>query len=238
MQTDRALAALRDAELNFEPRPLEYYTPERGWHADALSQRLPGEPPGDPVPGGAWEVARRLVEDYRIADPAIVRAVWDPTVPLLGRDMLLELRLYRVLRVHAGVRVTRVWDEERVLAGRAARVFGFEYATLPGHVELGRMDYEVYKWRDDGTVEFRLHAHSRASQDGAPWVRLGFRLFGRREQVRFYVRCCDRIARLTALELGLSGDPPPPAVRLRAADAADSAEVGERLVPRRTRRGR
>jgi uncharacterized protein (UPF0548 family) len=238
MQTDRALAALRGAELSFEPRPLEYYTPERGWHADALSQRLPGEPPGDPVPGGAWEVARRLVADYRIADPAIVRAVWDPTVPLLGRDMLLELRLYRVLSVHAGVRVTRVWDEERVLAGRAARVFGFEYATLPGHVELGRMDYEVYKWRDDGTVEFRLHAHSRASQDGAPWVRLGFRLFGRREQVRFYVRCCDRIARLTTLELGLSGDSPPPAVRLRAADAPDSAEVGERLVPRRTRRGR
>ena len=238
MQADRALAALHDAELNFEPRPVEYYTPERGWHADALSQRLPGEPPGDPVLGGAWEIARRLVEDYRMADPAIVRAVWDPTVPLLGRDMLLELRLYRVLSVHAGVRVTRVWDEERVLAGRAARVFGFEYATLPGHVELGRMDYEVYKWRDDGTVEFRLHAHSRASQDGAPWVRLGFRLFGRREQVRFYVRCCDRIARLTALELGLSGDPPPPAVRLRAADAEDSAEVSERLVPRRTRRPR
>jgi hypothetical protein len=100
------------------------------------------------------------------------------------------------------------------------------------------MDYEVYKWRDDGTVEFRLHAHSRASQDGAPWVRLGFRLFGRREQVRFYLRCCDRIARLTALELGLSGNPPPPAVRLRATDAEDSAEVSERLVPRRTRRPR
>jgi uncharacterized protein (UPF0548 family) len=238
MRADPALAALHGAELTFEPQPPEYYTPERGWHADALRQRLPSEPPGDPVPGGAWEIARRLVEDYRMADPAIVRAVWDPSVPLLGRDMLLELRLYRVLSVHAGVRVTRVWDEERILAGRAARVFGFEYATLPGHVELGRMDYEVYKWRDDGTVEFRLHAHSRASQDGAPWVRLGFRLFGRREQVRFYVRCCDRIARLTALELGLSGGAPPPAVRLRAADAADSAEVSERLVPRRTRHGR
>ena len=137
MRADRALAALHGAELNFEPQPLEYYTPERGWHADALSQWLPNEPPGDPVPGGAWEIARRLVEDYRMADPAIVRAVWDPSVPLLGRDMLLELRLYRVLSVHAGVRVTRVWDEERVLAGRAARVFGFEYATLPGHVELG-----------------------------------------------------------------------------------------------------
>src|ERR671916_534331 len=72
-------------------------------------------------------------------------------------------------------------------------------------------------WRDDGTVEFRLHAHSRASEDGAPWVRLGFRLFGRREQVRFYLRSCERIARLTALELGLPGDPPPPEVRLHGA---------------------
>ena len=56
------------------------------------------------------------------------------------------------------------------------------------------MDYQVYKWRDEGAVEFRLHAHSRASGDGAPWVRLGFRLFGRREQVRFFRRCCERIA--------------------------------------------
>jgi uncharacterized protein (UPF0548 family) len=138
------------------------------------------------------------MEDYRMADPAIVRATWDPHMPLQGRDMLLELRLYRILSVRAGVRVTRVWDEERVLAGRRACVFGFEYATLPGHVEMGRMDYEVYKWRDDGAVEFRLHAHSRASEDAALWVRLGFRLFGRREQVRFYLRCCERIARLVA----------------------------------------
>jgi uncharacterized protein (UPF0548 family) len=197
--------------------PLEPHSTDRGWHSDALCQRLPGEPPGDPVPGGAWEIARRLVQEYRMADPAIVRAEWDPGVPLLGRDMLLELRLYRTLRVHAGVRVTRVWDEDRVLAGRGARVFGFEYATLPGHVELGWMDYEVYKWRDDGSVEFRLHAHSRAAAGGPLWVRLGFRLFGRREQVRFYLHCCERIARLTALELGLPGDPPPPAVRLHGA---------------------
>jgi hypothetical protein len=144
--------------------------------------------------------------------------------------MRLELRLYRLLSVHAGVRVTRVWDEDR----QDARVFGFEYATLQGHVEQGRMDYEVYKWRDDGAVEFRLHAHSRASHEGLPWVRLGFRLFGRREQVRFYLRCCERIARLTARELGLPDEPPPPAVRLETADGPDTAELSERLVPRRT----
>jgi uncharacterized protein (UPF0548 family) len=235
MRAERALAALRGRDLNFELLPLECYTPERGWHADALRQLMPGEAPGDPVPGGPWEIARRLMAEYRMADPALVRATWDPEAPLLGRDMLLELRLWRILSVHAGVRVTAVWDDERVVAGRAARVFGFEYATLPGHVEVGRMDYQVLKWLDDGAVEFRLHAHSRAAEDAAPWIRLGFRLFGRREQVRFYLRCCERIARFTARELGLPGQPPPPAVRLAEANAPDAAELPERLVPRRTR---
>jgi uncharacterized protein (UPF0548 family) len=186
-------------------------TSDLRWHIDALSQPLPGEEPGDPVPGGSWEIARRLVADYRMADPAIVRATWDPGAPLLGRDMRLQLRLYRAVSVHVRVRVTRVWDEPRVVDGRQAHVFGYEYATQDGHVELGRMDYEVCKWRDDGAVEFRLHAVSRASHQGALWVRLGFRVFGRREQLRFYDRCCSRIARLTARELGLPEHPPPPA---------------------------
>jgi hypothetical protein len=39
------------------------------WHYDALSQ---------PLPHGSWEVARRLVEESRMAAPASVRATWDP----------------------------------------------------------------------------------------------------------------------------------------------------------------
>jgi uncharacterized protein (UPF0548 family) len=166
------------------------------------------------LPPGSWEVARRLIEDYRMADPAIVRATWEPRAPLLGREMLLQLRLWRVLFVRARVRVTRVWDEERVQDGRRARVFGYEYETLPGHLEMGRMDYEVYEWHDDGAVEFRLHASSAASGQGAWWARIGFRLFGRREQVRFYRRCCERMAQLTARSLALPEAAPPPAVRL------------------------
>jgi uncharacterized protein (UPF0548 family) len=188
------------------------------WQADALSQQLPREPPGEPVPGGPWEVARRLVEGYRMADPAIVRASWDPAAPLLGRTMRLELRAYRLLSATAPVLVTAVWDTQR----DGARVFGFEYATLPGHVETGRMDYEVLKWLDDGAVEFRLHAHSRRSGEGPWWARLGFRLIGRREQVRFYFRCCERVARFTARELGLPDDPPPPAARLSSSEHAAS----------------
>ena len=38
-----------------------------------------------------------------------------------------------------GVRVLRVWDEGHVQAGRRARVFGFEYATLRGRRCCERM---------------------------------------------------------------------------------------------------
>jgi uncharacterized protein (UPF0548 family) len=178
------------------------------WHHDALSQ---------PLPPGSWDVARRLVEEYRMADPAIVRAAWDPAAPLNGRELQLELRLYRVLSTRVGVRVTRVWDEERIVDDREARIFGYEYETLPGHVERGRMDYEVIEWHDDGAVEFRLHARSRPSGEGPLWVRIGFRIFGRREQVRFYFRCCERMARMTASALRLPEAAPPPAVRLEPA---------------------
>jgi uncharacterized protein (UPF0548 family) len=210
-RAERRLRALRDEPLNFELRPVEEYTPERGWHADALRQ---------PLPAGSWEIARRLLPEYCMADPALVRATWDHDAPLLGRDMLLQLRLYRVVSVHAGVRVTRVWEE--------GRVFGFEYATLRGHVEMGRMDYEVTE--RDGEVDFRIHAHSRPSGEGLPWVRLGFRLFGRHEQLRFYYRCCERIARLCARELGLPDEPPPPASRIQTANAPDAGSLPERLA--------
>jgi uncharacterized protein (UPF0548 family) len=200
------------------------------WHRDALAQELPGEPPGDPAPGGPWEVARRLVTDYRIADPAIVSARWTGEA-LAGRVMELKLRFRRLLWVRVHVRVRRVWDEDR----GGARVFGYEYETLPGHVETGVMDYEVYKWREDGRVEFRLHARSRPSGVGPWWARVGFRLVGRGEQVRFYFRCCSRLAELVAHELGLPASPPPPTARLREGDAPDVAGLAERLVPRRTR---
>jgi uncharacterized protein (UPF0548 family) len=228
----------RDGGLNFELEPPEAYTPERGWNADTLVQALPGEHPGGPARDGAWAAARRLLEDYRMADPAIVRASWDPAAPLDGRVIGLDLRLHRVISVRANVRVTRVWDEERVVDGRPARVFGYEYATLRGHVEMGRMDYEVWKWKDDGAVEFRLHGHSRTSGEGPGWARIGFRLFGRREQLRFYRRCCERIACLTARELGVETEVPPPSMDIRDGEAPEAAEPRERLARRRTKEPR
>jgi Domain of unknown function (DUF1990) len=96
-----------------------------------------------------------------------------------------------------------VIDELRRVEGREVRVWGWSYATLQGHLETGQMDYEVWKWLDIGAVEFRIHVVSRASRIGNPIIRLGFRLFGRREQIRFAKRACERMACLVSGERGV-----------------------------------
>ena len=95
-----------------------------------------------------------------------------------------------------GVRVNRVVDETREVDGRAVRVWGWGYATLQGHLETGEMGYEVWKWLDSGTVEFRVHVVSRPGRIPNPLIRIGFRLFARRAQVRFAKRSCERMASL------------------------------------------
>jgi uncharacterized protein (UPF0548 family) len=138
---------------------------------------------------------------YEFADPAIIRAVYRDDSPLEGRDMLLKARFWG-LTFDLGVRVGAVVDETRDLDGRAVRVWGWGYRTLRGHLEAGQMDYEVWKWLDNGDVEFRIRAYSRPAAIRNPLVRLGFRLFGRREQLKFARHACDRMARLTAEEAG------------------------------------
>jgi uncharacterized protein (UPF0548 family) len=188
---EESFAELQDAPVNFE------HLGGRGWKVDDYCQQLPAERPGPPEAGGTWERARRLMADYEFADPAIVRATYEPDSPLEGRDMLLEAR-FAGLRFRFGVRVNDVTDEQREEAGRDVRVWGWSYRTLKGHLETGQMDYEVWKWLDDGSVEFRIHVVSRPARIPNPVVRLGFRLFGRREQVRFARHALQRMAeRLT-----------------------------------------
>jgi uncharacterized protein (UPF0548 family) len=194
------LADLRQRDLNFDPERCAGVERGHGWHVDDLRQPLPSEPPGPPLPGGSWEVARHLMRHYQVADPAIVRAFYDEGEPLEGRTMLLELRLWR-LRFGVGVRVGPVYDEEREVDGRPARVSGWGYRTLEGHLEIGQMSWEVWKWQDTGAVEFHIHAFSRFAPANSVLVRVGLRLFGRREQLRFYRHACARMASLTAAGL-------------------------------------
>ena len=196
----RILDDLHDKSLNFDLGDRASFTAGEGWLSDEYCQPLPSEPPGEPVPGGSWEVAQRLMRNYEFADPSIVRAVYYPDRPLEQRDMLLEARFYG-LRFRFGVRVGGVVDETREVEGRKVRVWGWNYRTLQGHLEKGQMDYEVWKWLDTGDVEFHTCRFSRRATVRNPIVRLGLRLFGRRQQVKFARRACERMARLTEAEL-------------------------------------
>jgi uncharacterized protein (UPF0548 family) len=200
-RAQRLLDDLHRRAVNFDSAERDRLTPEGGWIVDQYRRALPPEPPGPPVPNGSWDVARGLIRDYEFADPAIIRAVYQPEHPLADRDMLLEARFHG-LRFHFGVRVGGVRDGVTEVAGRTAQVWGWNYRTLQGHLEEGQMDFEVWKWLDSGRVEFCTRRFARRADIRNPVVRVGFRLFGRREQVRFARHACDRMARLTAAVLG------------------------------------
>jgi uncharacterized protein (UPF0548 family) len=133
--------------------------------------------------------------------------VYRPGAPLEERDMLLEASFHG-LRFRFGVRVGGVVDEARHEEGRPVQVWGWNYRTLQGHLEMGQMDFEVWKWIDTGEVEFRTCRYSRHAPAANPLVRLGLRLFGRHEQVRFAQRACARMARLTVAALADKNDGP------------------------------
>jgi uncharacterized protein (UPF0548 family) len=218
------LGALHARPVNFELLERDAYTARAGWTVDEYREPLPEEPPGAPVPGGSWEVACRLIRDYEFADPEIIRAVYHPDRPLEERDMLLEAR-YHGLRFRFGVRVGGVRDETTELDGRPVRIWGWNYRTLQGHLEMGQMDFEAWKWLDTGEVEFRTRRFFRTAPIRNPVVRLGFRLFARRQQIRFVDRARARMAALVAAEVehdGRGRELPPAAEAIDVRPAAGS----------------
>ena len=192
------LAEIAPWGINYSPDE----TSAPGWHHDRLRHPLGAEAPGDPVPGGVWETACGLVADYEFADRHIMRAYFRRDAPLLGRDMLLEGR-FLVLRFPMGVRVDTVVDETRDRADRTSeRSWGWSYQTLEHHLERGRLVYEVVKNRDTGRVDFVITGVSRRGSIANPIVALGFAVFGRWTQWRFYRaaarRLEERVAAVTA----------------------------------------
>jgi uncharacterized protein (UPF0548 family) len=148
------------------------------------------------------------VRRYEFSDPAILRAVYRGDDELLGRDMLLEGRFYG-LRFYLGVRVTRVIDETQGTGPAAAQVWGWSYQTLEGHLEQGRLTYEVLKNTASGQVAFRVSGYSRRAPIPNPVIRWGFQLFGRFTQVRFYASVQRRMRRLVQASQHGAGLPEP-----------------------------
>lgn len=193
------LERIHDLDLNFDPAGLSAVKRD-AWHVDDYCRPLRPEPPGEPVRSGSFETAKHLLQDYEFADPKRIRAYYWADAPLEGRDMLLEIR-YLALRVRVGVRIGVVFDEVREVTGREVRVWGWAYRTLQGHLERGQMDYQVWKWLDTGAVEYRIHAVAQVAETRSPFLNLGFRLVGRRQQVLFARRCAARMGRLVESRL-------------------------------------
>ena len=211
----RRVAELTQKPLNFDLAELANASPRAGWTTTDLCQPLPGEPPGMPLATGSWQIARRLMSGYEFADPSIVRAYYDAEIPLERRNMLLRLQALGVAHLFVGVRVGEVYERTRELGGRRARVWGWNYRTLEGHVEIGQMDWEVWKWVDDGQVEFRVHAVSRPARIPNPIIRLGFHLLRERERLAFLDSTKRRMRTFT--ELALTGEDPDRTIRDAAA---------------------
>jgi uncharacterized protein (UPF0548 family) len=193
--------ALRDLPVNYD----EAQAPPAvtaGWHRDRRVLELGYEAPGEPEPGGLVETAAALVNNYEFSDPSILRAAFRYPGDLVGREMLLEAR-FLVLRFLLGVRITAEIDEVRSGPNGPERVIGWSYQTLRGHLEQGRLGYELAKQLDTGRVEFRIVAYSRRAPARSPVIALGFLLFGRRTQLRFYRQALARLHRLLQ-------DPPEP----------------------------
>jgi uncharacterized protein (UPF0548 family) len=197
----RRLAALPAKGLNFDPAGLQHASPATGWTITDLCQALPAEPPGPPIERGSWQIARRLMRGYEFADPSIVRAYYDPRAPLRDRNMLLKLQALGIAHLYVGVRVADVYEETRELEGDRAQVWGWSYRTLEGHVEMGQMDWEVWKWLGDGRVEFRVHAVARVAPIRNPIVRLGFHLLRHHERRAFLDSTKRRMLAFTELAL-------------------------------------
>lgn len=185
----RVLADLARRDINYRPDEVD----AREWHFDRRRTALSAERPGPPEPAGVWETACHLVSQYEFSMPDMIRAAYDAREPLLGRNMLLEAR-FAALRLYLGVRITTVIDETR---GQNERVWGWGYQTLQGHLERGRISYEVVKHQDSGEIEFVIDAHSQRDPTLGSVMRLGWDLFGRRSQLRFYGGCIERMHRFT-----------------------------------------
>lgn len=206
------LGRLSQRQVNYDPaRAPEDGRADGHWHVDSGEVVIGREPAGPPVHGGTWETGCVLARQYEFAEPGILRGAYRQGGELKGRDMLLEGRFYG-LRFYMGVRVTRVIDETRDGDGGAEQVWGWSYQTLEGHLEQGRLTYEVIKNLATGRVTFRVSGYSRMAPIPNPVIRLGFMLFGRWTQQRFYRAALRRMRDL--VQAAQHGAPvPTPTVR-------------------------
>lgn len=189
------LAALAHTPRNFEEPPGEL-AHRHGWNQYRSDAVIAYEKPGPPLADGYFARAKVAVANYQFSDPDIVIAHFDPRGHLLGRRLLLEIRVL-TLRYLCGAVVAAVEDHE----SRDQSVFAFRYDTLEGHIERGAEWFILTKDHASGAVSFRIAAAWQPGDFPNWWSRLGFRLLARRYQLRWHRRAHHRLVGLIHLSL-------------------------------------
>lgn len=184
-----ALASLAGIGFNYDNSQPELLDGRHGWIADQAEAMLQPEPPGDPVPGGSFEAARAVLAGCRFVDPGLLHVYYDPAAPLLGRDMLLRVRVGIFRRFLFGARIAEVVD------GREGDecLWGYSYRTLATHFEMGQITFCVIKHCPSGEVRVRISRYSRLGSIANPFLRLGARLLTRPMQRRYMRYALRRI---------------------------------------------
>ena len=204
------LRALRAAGLNFDVDPAGM-TSANGWRKHQSDAVVAQEPPGPPLPDGPFRRGRTAVADYEFSEPSIVTGHFDREAPLLGRVLLLELKVLG-LRYLCGARVGAVRDEEV----DDTAVFGFRYDTLDGHIETGSEWFLLTKSLTTGAIGFRIVARWRRGDFPNWWSRAGFAVLAPHYQRRWHRSAHHRLATIM-------NDGVPPA---RALEGGRLLEVG------------
>jgi uncharacterized protein (UPF0548 family) len=186
----RYLAELKGRTVNFDT-PLEQMTLANGWTIDGSEDEIGTEPEGPPIPDGVFARAKQAIINYDFSDPSIVVGHFDPESPVVGRDMLLELKVLG-FRFLCGVRVHSVREE---YDGNTS-YFGFRYDTLEGHIERGFEWFLLTKDHATGGVHFKIEAHWRLGQFPTWWSKVGFKLIGERYRSLWRQRAPERLRRI------------------------------------------
>jgi len=114
--------------------------------------------------------------------------------------MLLEGK-FLGLSFFFGVRVGKLTDEIQKTDQGEAQVWGYNYHTLEGHLERGEISFQISKYLKSGEVEFKIESFSQSDRIENPFYRWGFKLFGRRLQVRFANSALQRMQKLVSERL-------------------------------------
>lgn len=182
------LAHIEALPRSVDEQSMDAMTPDHGWRPERFESVIACEAPGPPVPDGPFARAREAVAGYRFSDPRIVRAYFDPARPLLGRPMLLELRVLG-LRYLNGTVIAKVLDDADERASR----FGFRYDTLRGHLERGAEWFVVEKDHARGDVRFCITSRWQDGDFPNWWSHIGFDLLAPIYRARWLRRSHERL---------------------------------------------